>query len=220
MHKQTKNQKNNKTNNKRRTAVIPNQLFAASFPREMKVNLRYFELQSYTGTTGIGNDRVYNLNSIFDPYRTGTGHQPQGYDQWSSFYGRYRVDNVKVTMAFTGTTSGSGIIFGVLANNDATALIDPSVFAETPLTHVKHFSAGGPVVSITTSYNLAVVTGVTPTVYKADDRYQSSFNTSPTEVLTLHTFACDLNTAAVPMSYTIDMIFEVVMFDPVQLPLS
>lgn len=219
MHKQLQN-KHNKKNNKKQQAVIPNQLFAASFPREMKVKLRYFELQDFTGTAGAGNDRVYNLNSIFDPYRTGTGHQPQGYDQWSAFYGRYRVDNAKVVMTFTGTTSGSGIIVSTLANNDATTIIDPSIMVESPLAHTKHFSSGGPSTVITKTYNLAVVTGVTPTVYKSDDRYQSSFGSNPTEVICAHFFTCDLGIAAVPMAYTVDITYEVVMFDPIQLPLS
>ncbi len=217
MSKLIQKPKNTKKNMK---TVIPNQLFAASFPREMKVKMRYFELQSFTGTAGIANDRVYNLNSIFDPYRTGVGHQPQGYDQWSAFYGRYRVDACKAIVTFTGSTSGSGIIISIIGNNDSTVFNDPSVAAETPISITKHYASGGPSVVLTKMFNLAVLTGVTPTVYKSDDRYQALFSSNPSEILALHVCTTDLNTAAVPMSYTVDLIYEVTMFDPVQLPLS
>jgi hypothetical protein len=212
--------KNNKSKSKTLRTTIPNQLFAASFPREMKVKLSYFELQSFTGSTGAGNDRVYNLNSIFDPYQTGVGHQPQGHDQWATFYNRYRVDRAHVIMTFTGSTSGSGVIVGILGNNDASVIIDPSVFAESPLSMVKHYSLGGPSVVLTKQYDLAQITGVMPSVYKSDDRYQALFSSNPSEQIVLHTYTCDLNTAAVPLSYTIHITYDVTMFDPVQLPLS
>lgn len=216
----TNKSKANQKVTERRQLVIPNQLFSSSFPREMKVRLNYFELQSFTGTAGIANDRVYNLNSIYDPYVTGTGHQPQGYDQWASFYGRYRVDACKAVVTFTGSTSGSGIIVTVLGNNDGAAINDPSVGAETPLAQTAHYAEGGPAVVLRKTFDLALITGVTPTVYKSDDRYQSNFGSSPSEIITLHVLTTDLNTAAVPMSYTVHLVYEVTMFDPIQLPLS
>lgn len=211
--KHTKNIKGNHT-------VIPNQLFAASFPREMKIRMSYFESISFTGTASVANDRIFNLNSIFDPYRSGTGHQPQGYDQWSNFYGRYRVDACKVTVSFSGSTSGSGVVITILGNNEGATIADTSVAAETPLSITKSYSNGGPTIVLSKHFNLPILTGVTPSVYKADDRYQAIISSNPSEILCLHVVTSDVNLAAVPMSYTVDMVFDVTLFDPYQLPLS
>ena len=44
-----------------------------------------FQLNSLQGFCRL------NLNSIFDPNRTGTGHQPYAHDTFQALYNRYRV---------------------------------------------------------------------------------------------------------------------------------
>jgi len=201
-------------------STSPNSLYAISFPRENKVIMKYLDLQSFTGTVSIANDRVYNLNSIFDPYLTGTGHQPQGYDQWANFYARYRVDACKAIVKYSCDTSSFGTNITILGNNSSSAIIDPSVGAESPLAFTKVYAKGGPATIISHRYNLADLNGVTRSVYETDDRYQSQFGASPTEVLCLHVLTTDLNLESKAMAYTIELVYEVTLFDPIQLTLS
>lgn len=48
--------------------------------------------------------QVYRGNSIYDPDFTGTGHQPLGHDQYSSFYHKYCVVGAYVTVRFVPCT--------------------------------------------------------------------------------------------------------------------
>lgn len=58
-------------------------------------------------TTTLGSVGIYAFrgNSMFDPDQTGTGLQPQGYDQLSTFYSRFTVlaSKIMVTIANSST---------------------------------------------------------------------------------------------------------------------
>lgn len=213
--KQNKNKQKTKT--ARFGSAVPNQLYSSSFPREMKVTFNYSEFYQLTSTVGLMKDQLMNLNSIYDPNRTSTGHQPQGYDQWANFYNRYRVDGCLVTARFT-TAPVTGIIISMLGNNDTTALIDPSVITESPLSITKGMSGTGPAVTISKYYDLANLNGVTRAVYNADDRYSAPFGSSPTETLICHIGMWNL--ASFTYEFQVEMKFYTTLFDPVQLPLS
>jgi len=61
------------------------------FPDQLKACLRYKENGvSFTASTTPA-AQVYRLNSLFDPNLTGTGHQPNYFDQLSAVYGFYCV---------------------------------------------------------------------------------------------------------------------------------
>ncbi len=48
-------------------------------------------------------------NSCFDPDKTGTGHQPLGFDQYVGFYNRYRVHKSAITIELISATLGCHI---------------------------------------------------------------------------------------------------------------
>jgi len=55
---------------------------------------RYIATMKYSQTfllSDVSPGWTFNLNSIFDPDRTGTGHQPYGHDTFQTLYNRYRV---------------------------------------------------------------------------------------------------------------------------------
>ena len=47
-------------------------------------------------TAGTLSFTQFRLNSLHDPYETGIGGQPRGYDQFCQFYQRYLVYGCKV----------------------------------------------------------------------------------------------------------------------------
>lgn len=82
------------------------------FPDRMCVKLKYFDKYSISITTGIPQAQVWRGNDCFDPDLTGSGHQPNGFDQWSAFYNfqtvvasavRVRVFPTTVTTVLTNT---------------------------------------------------------------------------------------------------------------------
>jgi len=58
-------------------------------------------------TPGAANaEYQYRGNSIFDPYQTGIGQQPRGYDEYSALYGKYYVVKSSISVivkSFAGT---------------------------------------------------------------------------------------------------------------------
>lgn len=222
MSMSTRNQKPKKRtqNRKKFGSLIPNQIYGDTFPREMKVTLNYHDFFAIVTTAGVSNDHTFNLNSIFDPDLSGTGHQPLGSDQWATLYGRYRVDSVRATV--TGVTNSThGAVYVMIANNTTTALTDSYVIMESPDKISAVCNLGGPSVRISKSFDLAKVNGVTREVYRTDDRYQSQFGSNPTERIVLHvgTFESLLG-AGVDNNYTIELNYYVTLFDPLQLSVS
>jgi len=66
------------------------------FPDELRTVLKYKQNGvSLTGTT-TPSARVFRINSCFDPDLTGTGHQPNFFDQLTAIYGRYCVTGAQL----------------------------------------------------------------------------------------------------------------------------
>lgn len=106
-------------------------------PRTKVVKLPYasmkFSLES--SNTGIPDSRVFNLNSLFDPDVTGTGHQPMGFDQWKTFYNYYKVLGTRIRAKFYWAAAASvgqahqvGVVF--LPVDTATLYVDPIILTE------------------------------------------------------------------------------------------
>jgi hypothetical protein len=53
--------------------------------------LHYMETINFSTATATGTQNLFNLNSLFDPNRTGGGVQPYQYDDLTPMFGRYRV---------------------------------------------------------------------------------------------------------------------------------
>lgn len=98
-----------KKSNKITTVMIPRNRVQ---PDRLFVKLSYNDIKLLQSLAGSGVAHVYRANSCFDPDFTGTGEQPVGYDQWSSFYNRYRVHASKIDVKFivTNTTTPDNAI--------------------------------------------------------------------------------------------------------------
>lgn len=215
------NQRNRQDRVPRFGSTTPNRLYAQTFPRELKVTLKYSELLSFSSSAFSPNDSLFNLNSIFDPYRTGTGHQPMGHDQWATFYGRYRVDGCTVILkGYCVNGGGASTIFSITGNNSAAAYTSTLEPIESPMTSYKLYASGGPAAEIRKKFNLADLTGVTRAVYNADDRYQAAFGSNPTEAMCAHICSYCIDGSIGQMNLSIELQYEVTLFDPIQLGTS
>lgn len=80
------------------TGLSPNNY---GFPDRLKTRLRYCDVVQLEATAGNPGLWQFRLSSLYDPDYTGTGHQPQWYDQLVAVYQRYRVLGAKITVTFS-----------------------------------------------------------------------------------------------------------------------
>lgn len=185
-------------------------------PSRAFVWMKYNEAQ----TTGAANfDRVYNANSIFDPDETGGGHRPVGYDQFNTFYNRYRVWGVRVSVIFAPKPSVTSTMFkvGVLVNNSISLRTEWDNSAEQQELTVKAVSPQAGPVTITKYYNLRTILGQTKEQYRTDDRFQALFSANPSERMGIHFLAATMLGAApgsTVVDYDIKLEYRVELFDP------
>lgn len=199
-------------------------------PDRLLVRLPYqdsFILNSLTA--GVCVNQVMNMNSIFDPDRTGIGHQPLGYNQWSNFYRKYKVHKVAYNVTFTqfndyGTQADYGARVGVLLQNGVppNTFTDQSIF-EQP--HLRFGAVGTTQGSSSKTFKgmagCARVAGRPNILYLADDKYQANFGYNPSEFITLSLVAGpNYKFSQVKVVAVVRLVYYVELFDPFQIELS
>lgn len=104
---------------RRRTANITNkmcrQLGLIVTPKQ-KVTLRYGFVWEIDPAAGISAEHLFKANGLFDPENNVLGHQPRGFDEWSSFYKHYRVTSSSCSANFqttANTSSAANAIVGI-----------------------------------------------------------------------------------------------------------
>lgn len=167
-------------------------------------------------TAGL-NVYKWNLNSLYDPNRTGTGHQPYGYDQIGLLYNRYRVISCKYVVS--GIADSSNIAVACLpANDTATVISNVSEARENPRCKYLVQNPGGTLKVLKGNVYLPALTGRTKTQYMSADSYQAQVGASPTELMVLNVFGQGLNddpTFAPGITFNILLEYTVEWFDVV-----
>jgi hypothetical protein len=91
------------------------------FGRAFDCRLPYSETNQLTTTTvDSAVKQTYFINSLFDPNKTGVGHQPYQYDQIKNLYTNYRVYDCEYDISISNpSTDGAwvGIIFRTVENS-------------------------------------------------------------------------------------------------------
>lgn len=86
------------------------------------VHMRYADVILLNASATSTAHYTFSANGMYDPNVTGTGHQPNGFDQLMGFFNHYTVVDSTIRVAFAPTT-GSNIVPGfwdVLLTDDAT----------------------------------------------------------------------------------------------------
>lgn len=159
-------------------------------PDRLIVKMPYFERFNLTNAVSAGSNYFWNMNSIWDPNRSGIGHNPATYAQWSQFYNRYRVIGVKVRANYyiSGTGNAaldSGAKVYIYGANES---VQSGAYEQLEQSHIKVGQInpwGKPIATLTKYFNCQRITGRTLSQYMSDDRYQAQFGQSPLEVLTI-----------------------------------
>ncbi len=185
------------------------------------VTFKYTEVFSSSVVSAGGAQQTMNLNSIFDPNRTGAGHQPYGYDQLAALYNRYRVLKTQWKVTF-GTQSGTYnlVVFpvnGLIASSVAGASTFQTACELPFAVHRTQGGGGAPTIVIDGEIELNKLNGCTRAEYLGDDRFEAQVGASPTELMTLGIGLYNPTTATVDINYTVEIIYYTDLHDPISI---
>jgi len=166
------------------------------------VKMKYSEAVA-TGTDGL---YTFNLNSVFDPNRTGIGHQPYGHDTFATLYNRYRVISCGWRIQCLVPSSGNAVNVGCLPANEVLLFTTVSEMRENPRAKYITQSPGGGALTLHGKSYIPSLVGRTKAQYMADDRYQAQVGSSPSELAILNIITT--SNVDVPLQATIQVVLE------------
>lgn len=205
-----------KTRHKAASALTIRQ--PSGLPDRIRVKLRYNEGLTWSQAAGALAANVYRSNSLFDSDFTGVGGQPYLFDQWSAFYGSYRVNGLKITAWFSMNGGGgfNSCMIGITHTPSSTSfgVASQDLIQEQPYTRKKFVKMGNTSVgqAVVSSYmSTRKILGLTKT-QSQDQDYASLVTTSPTRQWFSHVwcFAPDGNNIAA--NSKVDLTFYVEFF--------
>lgn len=174
---------------------------------------RYITKQKYSDTivlTSGASTYLFNLNSVFDPNRTGVGHQPYGFDQLAALYNRYRVISCSWVI---NAYSLAAVRVGTLATNEQPVLLSMSDFVERPRAKFIVQIPGGNTQYLKGSSYIPSLVGRNRSEYMADDRYQAEVTSNPSELALLQVAGFGMNDTAADINLTVTLEYTVEYFD-------
>lgn len=178
-------------------------------PARQIVKMKYAQ-NINTSASNVYNYK-FNLNSIFDPDFTGTGHQPYGHDQLATLYNRYRV--IACSYVITAYSGSTGVAYGVLPANEAIMLTTVAELRENPRSRHTTQYPGGSTTKLKGKVYMPALVGRSKSQYMADDRYQAVFGANPQEQAILNCVGLDLSEAGASVNWTITLEYTVEVFD-------
>lgn len=181
---------------------------------------RYITKMKYAEDVQLSSTGSYqmNLNSVFDPNRSGIGHQPYGHDQLAALYNRYRV--ISCGWRLSALSSTVPIQLGCVPSNDPQIFVLMEALKEQPRAKYVCQNFGGSTNVLSGKVHLPSLVGRSTQQYMADDRFQAQVGNSPVEAAILNIFAS--NPQGSPINATVNIILEytVEWFDVVPLTQS
>lgn len=198
----------------RASTVIPDRMF---------LKLKYNDIQSLNTFSQAYQDYIYRGNSVYDPNYTGTGNQPQGFDEWSAFYGQYRVYGSKMTCTFidsSGTNYAQSV--AIIPNLSTTAFTDPIRVIETPYSSSSTITLNSGLGKRTLSsyMSTAKMWGIDKQTVSSGDLYRATTGNNPTNNWYWHVFAYDMGASEASVYIQVKITYYLEMFDRVQLNTS
>lgn len=178
-------------------------------PSRYICKMKYADVLTTSVTTG---GYVMNLNSLFDPDRSGIGHQPYAYDNLSTLYNRYRVVSCSWRIAMPGTTGSNPITWSSIPSNDSSILwSNLGEVLENPRAKYITQNPGAPVTYLRGKSYIPALMGRTRQQYMADDKYQADVLSSPSELALLYINSFNASggiaggvTFSIVMEYTVE----------------
>lgn len=194
------------------------------FPAVKNAVLTYNETKGFStgGASLFGSENVYRLNGMFDPDKTGVGHQPMGFDQYMQLYHKYKVTGVKVRLNWndpnTAGTSAPGTWVGYKVTNpsDTTAIAGKTLsnIKENPNSRADsvHGDSGNRIQTFYISIQDAM--DVSKIQFEAEvDKYTGTSSADPARVVNLKIATVNpLSTTSVDIACTVTFDYYVTFY--------
>lgn len=119
-------------------------------PTKLKRTLRFAlnsgDARAVDSTAGTTTDYVYRANDVYDPYYTGAGAQPRGFDQYMALYRGFTVIGSKCFCRFyfqdNIQSANNSMKVGIVLTDYSSAISAPSLISESPHANVKLLVSG------------------------------------------------------------------------------
>lgn len=142
---------------------------------------------------GTGAYYTFAINNVNDPDFSGAGNQPIGLDQWTQFYGRYRVLRLKYRL-FCGNVSSPGstpVMTGVYFSPQSTLPANPTSWLCQPTFGsrakiLSNINGGTDVCEMSGTVKIHDVFGVTKNEYMSEMDFAAVIGTNPSRVGYMH----------------------------------
>lgn len=183
-----------------------------AFPDRYDCVLKYCT-NSSTSAVPSWSDNVWNVNSLYDPDSSGTGHQPRFFDQLAAIYGRYRVVRAHFHLTLR-QRAAHGIMANLIPANTS-ALFTSALSQElTRAGETRITSSNAPPLLIRKTILPNAIAGVSLETYLADDRFAAQVTASPAEVICAHQFVQSLDgTTSIDYEWSIQILYDCEFFD-------
>jgi len=220
-----KNKKNNNSRRRQPVGIDRNRALISAYgnvrqnqlnflPPWIEAPMRYSDIFSITVAGGLSAEYIYRANSLFDPDRTSTGHQPLGFDTMAQAYSHYRVDRLEWYIEFPSLSltysAGVCMVNGVATIGSLSALME----YPTARLHTVGFNGAPPGV-FTGHKMLPPFNGKSMLSYHTDDVTGAQTNTNPVEVIDLHIVINNPNAlTGITVQINVNLKYRAVFYDP------
>lgn len=157
----------------------------AQFPASLIVPLKYVENVSMDCNSGATNTYLFRLNSLYDPNRSGTGHQPYMFDQLSALYDVYVVTGCKATVTFT-TEAPIYMNCAIHGNKDTLTPTNIQELIELKNTRYGAINDQTSPLVLSKYFSMDELWGSSRSEILSDDAFQGTASGNPTAQGTLH----------------------------------
>jgi hypothetical protein len=192
-----------------------------TFPEKGRFRMRYADSFSLVTTT-VPSSQVMNLNSLYDPDSTGTGHQPRYFDTLvgatggAQPYSQYRVLSCRFIVKFNTVASNTTAFVAARVRNNngsVSSFSSSQQYAEWPHTQYTTLTGAGGLGGMCTmekTVNMAVASGK----MLRDGTLSAAYNASPANLiqLELSTIAYDASTS-LTVNVFVELIFDCELYD-------
>lgn len=198
-------------------------LKTSTVPDRLILRMKYIDNIVLSGTGGAS--RMFRLNSIYDPDTAiTTGHQPLGYDQWSTFYTKYRVFKADVVLKIVNTSSNNADAeqIGFLATSDNSIQYGDAFFEQPHCKRVMVSGRGGmDRATLKYTVNMPRICGQAPVVYRSNEDTGAAFGYNPVEQVLGTIMARPIDGASVTLiSVEVFIQYYVELYDRVPVSIS
>jgi len=189
------------------------------FPKRLQVKLRYaaYEGLFLSSVAGTVNKYFFSCNSIFDPDRTGTGHQPLYRDTYAGIYDHYAVVRSHCTVRYVNQNASNAWNVGLVIEDDTAGSTVVDTIAEQSLsksTFMTPLSGNNSMHVINKNWDC--VSGLSIDPYTSE-LYKTDFVSNPTEEQFYCIWGNDAGAGTSNLLFQVELVYDCI-FTELQTP--